>query len=152
MSRKGLLLAAVHVALVLCVAAKYFSDRASLPRAWVRVSQYDPNLPIRGRYIRLQIELEAPAHAATVQLSVRDGKMIATPAGSSGLGVRRLGADRAALVDALAYFIPEHAPDPSRRPPGEELWAEVSVPEKGPPRPIRLGVRKDGVLRPIVSD
>ena len=51
--------------------------------------------------------------------------------------------------DRLAFFIPEHVPDPSFRAPGEELWAEVTLPRKGPPRPIRLAVKKDGVLTPL---
>jgi hypothetical protein len=49
----------------------------------------------------------------------------------------------------LAFFIPEHVPDPSIRAAGEELWAEVTLPRKGPPRPIRLAVKKDGVLTPL---
>jgi len=53
------------------------------------------------------------------------------------------------LNQPIAYFIPEHAADPSRRPPGEELWVEVTIPQRGAPRPIRLGVRKDGQLTPL---
>lgn len=49
----------------------------------------------------------------------------------------------------LAFYIPEHIPDPSRRQPGEELWVEVSIPGKGPLRPVRLGVKKDGLLTPL---
>lgn len=55
----------------------------------------------------------------------------------------------ATQAERLAFFIPEHVTDPSRRGPGEELWAEVTVPKKGPLRPIRLGVRKNGVLTPL---
>jgi hypothetical protein len=47
------------------------------------------------------------------------------------------------------YFIPEHADDPSQRPFGEELWVEVTVPPTGPPRPIRLGIKKNGALTPL---
>jgi hypothetical protein len=53
------------------------------------------------------------------------------------------------LNEPIAYFIPEHAADPSQRPPGEELWVEVTIPKSGAPRPIRLGVKKDGQLTPI---
>jgi len=49
----------------------------------------------------------------------------------------------AVLAEPVAFFIPEHIPDPSRRQEGEELWAEVTIPKKGLPRPIRLGVKKD---------
>lgn len=33
-----------------------------------------------------------------------------------------------------------------------QLWAEVTLPRKGPPRPIRLGVKKGGLLTPLDSD
>jgi hypothetical protein len=48
-----------------------------------------------------------------------------------------------------AFFVPEHLPDPSRRAAGEELWIEATIPRKGPPRPIRLGVKKDGIITPL---
>ena len=51
--------------------------------------------------------------------------------------------------ERLAFFIPEHVPDPSIRRAGEELWAEVTIPKRGAPRPIRLAVKKDGVLTPL---
>jgi hypothetical protein len=63
--------------------------------------------------------------------------------------VDRAGERIVELAEPLAYFIPEHVPDPSRRPAGEELWVEVTVPRAGAPRPIRLGVKKDGVLTPL---
>jgi len=54
------------------------------------------------------------------------------------------------LAAPLAFFITEHIPDPSRRPPGEELWVEVTIPKKGPPRPIRIGIKKaDGPIVPL---
>jgi hypothetical protein len=112
-SRKGLLVCAIHMALLIAVGGKFLVDRATLPRVWVRALPYDPSLPIRGRYVRLRVE---------------------APGTSTG---------------PVAFFIPEHVPDPSRRAPGEELWVEVTVPKKGPPRPIRLGVKKNGVLTPL---
>jgi len=33
---------------------------------------------------------------------------------------------------------------------GEEMWVEVTVPAKGPPRPLRVGIKKDGVITPMV--
>jgi hypothetical protein len=49
--------------------------------------------------------------------------------------------ERWILQDPVAFFLPEHAADPSIAPPGKQLGVEVSVPPKGPPRPIRLEVR-----------
>ena len=119
---KSLLLCAVHIALLGGIGGKFLLDRATLPRAWVRALPYDPNLPIRGRYVRLRLD------AASTRVQ------------------------SAALEGPVAFFLPEHVPDPSRRPAGEELWVEVSLPTKGPARPIRLGVKKNGVLTPLALD
>ena len=55
--RKGLLLGALQVALVASLGAKLAWDRHRLPRAWAKAATYDPNLPIRGRYLALQLEV-----------------------------------------------------------------------------------------------
>jgi hypothetical protein len=117
---KGLLVGALQCAVVLTLAAKLHYDRATKPRVWVKTAPFDPNLPIRGRYVSLRL---IPA-AGDLHFSRTNGQRI-------------------------AYFIPEHAKDPSIRPAGEELWAEVTIPSSGPPRPIRLGVRRGGELRAL---
>lgn len=154
--QKGLLLAVMHLALVLTVAGKYYADRAALPRAWAKAAPFDPNLPVRGRYVRLRVEAELqsngtvlPGGANQARLFVDGGKFVAIIPGPGGVWVRSLPGNRAALVEPVAYFIPEHMADPSRRPAGEELWVELSVPPAGAPRPLRLGVKKDGALRPL---
>ena len=159
--RRGLLLLALQTVLLLSLAGRLLLDRALLPRGWARTVPVDPELPIRGRYLTLRLEVplvgEAPAAAGAdkVQLVVRGGRVVGEPlapaAWRPGLGMaisRRSGA-LAQLSEPLAFFLPEHAPDPSRRPPGEELWAEVTLPERGAPRPIRLGVKRTGQLDPI---
>ena len=151
---KGLLLGALHVALVLTIAGKYYSDRDSLPRAWAPTAPYDPSLPIRGRYLRLQLVVEVRGLAGIqgrARLSAENGKLVATASGSEeGEWVRRIADGRFVVAEPIAYFISEHVTDPSIRKPGEELWAEVSVPGKGAPRPVSIGVKKDGVLTPFV--
>jgi hypothetical protein len=162
--RKGLIVAACQVAIVSSLGAKLLVDRATCPRVWARTAPVDPNLPIRGRYVSFRLEAApgegfrsneseiAPSEIAPVALSAKDGTLRATREVESTLFARittRDGMTVAALVQPLAYFIPEHAPDPSIRKPGEELWAEVTVPRKGAPRPIRLGVKKGGVLIPL---
>ena len=161
--RAGIILAVAHVALVAVLGAKLLADRASLPRGWARTLPFDPDLPIRGRYVRLRLEVPlaaAPLPGAggeyrTVRLEVADGRVVGVPDDSADTGFRLDSAaagPRATLSEAVAYFIPEHIPDPSARPPGEELWAEVTVPRRGPPRPIRLGVWKEGRLVPLELD
>jgi hypothetical protein len=153
--RKGLIVAALHVALVSSLGAKLLLDRATQPRVWVRTAPYDPNLPIRGRYVRLRIEVRTDGQkpAGAVELSVRNGQLVAMPASdSTGLDVQdvqRGGRSLTILSQPLAYFIPDHVPDPSIRGSDEELWVEVTIPKSGAPRPIRLGVKKDNVLTPL---
>ena len=159
--RNGLIVAILHVAIVASLGAKLVADRMTRPRVWARVAPIDPDLPIRGRYVRLQLEVQ-PADGLTltrdssyvpIDLAVRNDALVAIPAtDTGGLSVRsalRQGEQVVALTEPVAYFIPEHVPDPSRRPPGEELWVEVTVPRRGTPRPIRLGVKKDGTLTPL---
>jgi hypothetical protein len=153
--RRGLLVALLHVLLVAGLGAKLLIDRATRPRVWARVLPVDPDLPIRGRYVQLQVEGAAegiePSQWTPVAATVRDRQLVFVPAtGSNVLWATVTQVDGrpvAMLHQPLAYFIPEHVPDPSRRQPGEELWVEVTIPRRGPPRPIRLGVRKDGELR-----
>jgi len=47
------------------------------------------------------------------------------------------------------FFIPETAADPTVRGKGEELWVDATITPNGIPRPIRLGVKKDGKITPI---
>lgn len=148
---RGIAVAVLQCLIVLTVAGKYALDRERLPRVWVKTAPVDPNLPVRGRYVSLRLEVDAPAGQppwSAVRLAAVDGRLVATPDAAGSQHIQMIGAHWA-LVEPVAYFIPEHVPDPSRRAPGEELWVEVSVPAKGSPRPIRLGVMRDGVLRPL---
>lgn len=148
---KGLILCGVQTAMILSIGGKMLLDRATQPRLWVRTMPYDPNLFVRGRYVSLTIGAEARDFPAGVvydqaKYSVENGKLVARPAAMDGTGAM---VSNGTATVRIAYFIPEHVPDPSRRAPGEELWAEVTVPRLGPPRPIRLGVKKDGILTPL---
>jgi hypothetical protein len=167
---KGLIIAIIHVCLVSALGAKLLYDRATLPRTWVKAAPYDPNLPIRGRYVSLQVVVEPrgiketkpgpewqPAQSVTLRVEnnrlLAEAKQKNTPYNPSGLHVRyaKVGDENAAVLDEpVAFFIPEHVADPSRRPPGEQLWVETTIPKKGMPRPIRLGVKKnDGPIVPL---
>lgn len=151
---RGVAVAALQCLLVLSVAGKYALDRQRLPRAWARAVPFDPSLPIRGRYVRLSLEVDgmagSPQYSTSATLSTQNGGLFATgdPSGS-GVRVSRAVNGPWIVDEPVAFFISEHVPDPSRRPPGEELWVEVSVPRHGEPRPIRLAVKKDGVLTPL---
>jgi hypothetical protein len=156
----GIALAIAHAALVGALGLKLLADRARLPRAWARTLPYDPNLPIRGRYVRLRLEVPldsagkvaTPWHGVRVRLEAVEGRLRGAPDTSADMTVTIdsvQGIPRAVLVRPVAFFIPEHIPDPSIRNPGEELWAEVTIPRQGPPRPIRLGLRRSGPITPL---
>jgi hypothetical protein len=157
----GLLLALAHVALVGSLGLKLLTDRARLPRAWARTMPFDPSTPLRGRYVRIGVEVPMASAVAGVgayaepgvRLRAVDGKVVGEI--DSGTGAPRVqlrqdgGVWSSRLAEPVAFFIPEHVPDPSVRQPGEELWVELTLPEQGWPRPIRLGVMRGGKLTPL---
>jgi hypothetical protein len=148
---KGLILCGVQTAMVLSIGGKMLLDRATRPRIWVRAMPYDPNLPVRGRYVSLTVNAEARGFSQgavydQAKYSVEDGKLVARPESIDGTGTM---VSNGSAPVRVAYFIPEHVPDPSQRGADEELWVEVTVPRLGPPRPIQLGVKKNGVLTPL---
>jgi hypothetical protein len=157
----GLVLAALHAALVGSLGLKLLADRARLPRGWVRSQPFDPSTPLRGRYVRLGLVIplsnpdttRGPYAETGVRLELQGDRVVGSlddSVVSPRVQLRQeQGRWSARLAQPVAYFIPEHVPDPSVRPSGEELWAEVTIPQTGPPRPIRLGVMKDGRLTPL---
>ncbi|MGH7515631.1 MAG: hypothetical protein ACREOQ_22250 [Gemmatimonadales bacterium] len=157
----GLVLAAVHAALVGSLGLKLLADRARLPRGWVQSQPFDPSTPLRGRYVRLGLVIpltdpdttRGPYAEAGVRLELRGDRVVGSIDDSVVTPRVQLRQDQgrwsARLAQPVAFFIPEHVPDPSVRPTGEELWVEVTIARKGPPRPIRLGVMKDGRLTPL---
>jgi hypothetical protein len=166
--RAGIVIAIVHVLLVCSLGAKLIYDRHRYPRIWAKTRPYDPDLPIRGRYLSLQLEVEAEGFSLTpneqkelsdttrrrrrwdnvyrsAKLELRGNRLVAVP--YEGPGSRHIWIDsndlsKATWSDPILYFIPEHAEDPSRQPAGSSLWVEVTMPKKGPPRPIQLAVSK----------
>lgn len=169
--QKGVIVAIVHVLVVLSLGGKLLYDRAHRPRLWVRTASVDPDLPIRGRYFTLSLEVLAPDFEVTkqqppvasatvvkpqrpipqyfnedVDLQVVNGQLLARKTDrSTGNTVQwwpmRQGRDAFLLSPSLAFFISEHAETPHLNP-GDELWAEVTIPRKGPPRPIQLAIKR----------
>jgi hypothetical protein len=55
LSGVSLVLLVVQLAIVSTVAAKYLYQRWSCPRVWTRAEAIDPEMPMRGRYLALQL-------------------------------------------------------------------------------------------------
>jgi hypothetical protein len=170
-TQAGLVVLAVQMVLVLSIAGKYLYVRRTRPRVWVRAGHYDPNLPLRGRYLALQPEIDAcglPRDPERVQgrfkdyqgkelpgywefsttLEARDGRLVAVEAGrgTNPSEVQHLvlrenePCGRALLSEGIQFFIADTAHRPWPLKSGQELWAEVTVPAEGPPRPIQLAL------------
>lgn len=176
---KGVIVAVLQIALVVSMGGKMLYDRATRPRVWVRTANYDPDLPIRGRYVSLRLEATPEefgdkelqdasrryGYSKSVKLEAKDGKLVAVPAQENENtdisvivrtvylpGTPPIASQGTFIQEPVAFFIPENAQNPTRLNSGEELWVEVTVPKKGLPRPIRLGIKKDGVLTPLNLD
>ena len=63
----GLLVGLLQTALLLAVGSRLLLDRLNHPRAWTRTVPVDPNLPIRGRYVDLQVEVPVIGWSAAYQ-------------------------------------------------------------------------------------
>jgi len=169
LNARGLLLGVLQLTIVLALGAKLLIDRARYPRVWAQTIACDPDSPIRGRYLSVRLRVrgadvytspleDSPQHhplmeSRNVKLGVENNELVALPSDDwTGLQVVRwkTAAETViALEQPVDFYIPEHASDPSRTQTGEQLWVEVTVPLKGLPRPIRLGIKKDGVLHPL---
>lgn len=168
---KGVLLAVLQLALVASLGVKLLYDRATRPRLWVKTVRVDPDFRLHGRYLALRIEVRTDVKFGAkgerpfghhVRLKVQDGELFAEESKTfTGVAVVRAtppGARAAetpptpgigVLREPVNFYVPPPLPDPSVRQPDEELWVEVTVPKQGPPRPIRLGVKREGQLTPL---
>lgn len=170
--RRALLLLLAQVLLLGVVGGKLIYDRSVWPRGWVQTLGLDPDLPIRGRYLRLSaaIPLVAPppapdgdangrdVHPVRLEVDPQTAFVRGVPAGdrrgrANVQAVRtRQGEMVWALTEPLVYFLPETVPDPSQLAPGETLWSEVTVTPEGRLRPIRLGIGKGDSIEPLDLD
>ena len=164
---RAVVLLVIQCLLVSSIAAKYLYERVACPRVWARAAQYDPELPMRGRYLALSPTVDAcslnmspPAknkspnwyQSHEVRLVARDGNLVAEdaehrlPRGDyqSVIVTDRIPCGRATISPGIDYFIPEHANSPFPLKAGRELWVEVTVPPSGPPRAIQLALSENG--------
>jgi hypothetical protein len=111
---------------------------------------------IQGQYaIRGSGNVEFPAQLKVANhqllaIGIRDGekphgeRTVMAPQGAP--------CDQMRLVDPVNFYIAEHARSPLPLASGAELWIEVTVPPKGPPRPIQLAIKHDGRWEPLAYE
>lgn len=179
----------IQLALVSSIAAKYVYQRARCPRVWTRTAMYDPELPMRGRYLSMQLQVDGCASTLpsakqagfprTIEgvpngagysviapglvqfeaiLAVKNNRLVAVrvpenediPTGQSVVAQSGVACDAMRLSDPVNFYIAEHATSPLPLARGQELWVEVTVPPKGPPRPIQLALKEaNGAWKPL---
>jgi hypothetical protein len=91
------------------------------------------------------------------KLKVNGGKLeaIRIPEGDSQSGGQMVSAwpgsscDDLRLETPVDFYIAEHAISPTPVKAGQELWIEVTVPPKGPPRPMQLALKENGSWKPL---
>ncbi len=57
--------------------------------------------------------------------------------------------DRMNVVNPVNFYLSEHPRSPLPLKQGDELWIEVTVPRKGPPRPLQLALKQQGNWKPL---
>ncbi len=183
---KAIVVALIQITIVCSLGAKLLYDRHTCPRAWFKAERYDPNLPIRGRYLNLQLEVadplmppqddgkfrnpagvlggnpSAPVYPGPRNLGWECGSIDAgsghptavfesssAPGGCTNLAFVRQRSGSGTILrleEPVLYFIPDTAQDPTRLVAGEEIWVLATIPRKGPPRPIALGITRAGQI------
>jgi hypothetical protein len=182
---------AIQLGLVGSIAAKYLYQRWRCPRVWTRAFAYDPDLPMRGRYLSLQLAVDGcrstlpsagqarfprDVNSAAISgpyavrsrtpvefnasLKVQDNRLLAIrlpdqETSVSSLQVTALpdsACDQMRLEQPADFFIADTAKSPLPIQSGQELWIEVTIPPKGPPRPLALALKDHGVWKPLALD
>lgn len=161
---KAIIVALIQSMLLCSLGAKFLYDRTTQPRAWFKAGNYEPNLNISGRYLMLELQLSD-------ELSLEEGRRVMSgmPCGSidasSGKPVAVLnqtmspdgctnlsfalrttvnGTVLLCLQEHVFVFIPDNAQYLAQLAKSGELWVLATIPRKGPPRPIALGIKKAG--------
>lgn len=91
------------------------------------------------------------------RIAVKDNKLIAirvpesdmSPGTQTIAGWPGMSCDQMSLSMPVDFYISEHAADPTRLTHGQELWIEVTVPPKGPPRPLQLALKEMGTWKTL---
>lgn len=162
----GLVVAAVHAAIVLSLGVQASIGRDRLPRAWVQAAPNAPSSRVHGRYLTLNlvpitdaglaprvdvIDGRTVSRRTPIALEARAGRLVAHKAAASRVDLVRANTDAAAAMIAprVDYYLPAHTADPMPFLRAGTLWVEASVPTDGPPRPLRLGVMRNGTIEPL---
>jgi hypothetical protein len=127
--------------------------QSTLPSA--KQAQFPRNadgVPEKGQFAVATPQVTFPAKLLVqnnklVAIRILDGEDVAR--GENVFGLAGAPCDRMWLGDPVNFYIADNAQSvwPSRT--GQELWVEVMVPPVGPPRPLQLALKENGVWKPL---
>ena len=91
------------------------------------------------------------------ELKVADNKLVAVQIqdprradrGQSVSALPGSPCDRLRLDQPVDFYIAEQAQSPLPLKAGQELWIEVTLPPKGPPRPLQMALKDNGAWKPL---
>ena len=133
------------------VEVQLLADACGLP-ARTHEEESDINLAEeqRGIYKR------HPVRRDQVRTIARDGKLMVVDAESPAVHDRqqmywdlRKPCTEARLLEIVKFYVPSAEAMPTQLKPGDSLWALVTVPKQGPPRPIELAVSDATGFHPL---
>jgi hypothetical protein len=142
---KGLLVGSFQLSLVLGMFLLARHEAPSLPRAWAKIAWNGPAPRPPQRYVSFFLEVDCPADGG-VRLRVEGSSLFCAADSSAPHGrTFRLGPGRIPVLrPALILYLPRAVEVGDNT----ELWAEVSLPDRGRPRPIRLARKDDRRFTP----
>jgi hypothetical protein len=164
---------AIQLVIVSLIAAKYLYQRATCPHVWTRTAAFEPDLFMRGRYLSLRLTVDGCQAALKDEdhppewnkqvvrfpatLAVRNNALVAFRGPDSWIRpdslvvFQRSGmpCQSMLLEQPINFYIAEHAESPVPVKQGDELWIEVTIPPKGPPRPTQLALKHQGMWQPL---
>ncbi len=167
--RPGLTVAAAQLLLVAGLFVTLDLNQRSLPTVWVPIPEFFPSTWSGGARIWLSLEV-VPADGRYPEPTPDFGPLprrsafhafhlfISHNRLTAEIAKNRLGFYVTSKRDpdgrmhlmlprVVSVVVPADAPAPPRAENGDEFLVEVAVPNSGAPRPVRLGIRRNGVLR-----
>ncbi len=130
--------------------------QSTLPSAKLATFPRDVNGAVKPGPFVLRSQSSQPAYF-NAYLKVVNNKLVAVRVegqedATAGEGITAMpgtSCDQMSLDAPVDFLLAKHTYSPLPLKPGQELWVEVTVPPKGPPQPVQVALKQDGVWKPL---
>lgn len=126
----SVILLVFQIVLVCSIAAKYLYQRWTCPRVWTRAVAFDPSLPMRGRYLSLQLVVDGCQSTLPSAKQAQFPRAFDGTQGGNRYSVRSMENFQFPAKIALREnkLVAIRIPDPEGRHPGELIVAAPGAP------------------------